>query len=1054
MNEPLKDQRARDRFRDEWQVNFAVSANAGSGKTTAISERLASMALSPEGSKVLSKTAVVTYTKKAASQIGQKARQVLLRRLETAGRVDLSPLDQLEKAFFGTIHSFCLLLAQRYGQPHGLNLNPRLLAEGEEDEKVFWEEFLEQDSMQFAGLSETEVRVFLRYVQLEDVFDVARGLNAHAAKLLLQRRPAGPLPNPSDAAYQLLQALPLKGNESAKKTLQQNKLAAERWKRQFESSRGFLGLYAPKGTAKLVVEYAEAWMAPLKAWLADAAAVVAGELAERYRVYRQARGMQTYADQIDAAMSVLHDAETLEKIRADGWRVILDEAQDTDSQQFAVLVEIARPAGAVTGSWPDQGGEPPRAGHFCMVGDGQQAIYRTRADIRNFTRHLKAFENGNGGELLIFQVTFRAPRAVVRFLNEGFPSAFGSARPHNLGLPPAEGVAGPLLQVNYEPLESGPSNEEGRVEVLPLQDPIEPPKKVESWLVEEARQVATFLKANGPASIGAKEWGEVCLLAPRNEWLAVYRDELEKAGVKTALQIRRNRSGDNPAYAWLTGLLTVICDPDNSFEWFGVLREVFAVSDALLAAELREKGAYQWDSPEQHPEPLRQALVVMKPWILQAGDEGLVLANFADGLANACALREKADAIDPSGALRSELERLLSVAATLGIEGAGPRQWQRLLIDEIDVDRAGGRPQVDAINLLSSHSAKGLEWPVVIVGGLWRPIGDRPERGIRLIPDTATERLRIYLQSSHVPAETVQARERERLRELVRLLYVTFTRSRKRLVLPWSRTFGQAQKRSKPSFAELWGVPELIEALPVVSATGASEQTPTARPPAAMLPLPLSLSEDDLSGLALPQRVLPHQLALKADKVRGARHEAAVDAVVSQRLTDGDEAIDYGVWWHETMEFTPWLEAEGRIAENWEQRLVLAEAMGFAARARAELEKLKASEAWREIRSGRWAMSPELAVFSPLASGEWIDGVMDLVLHDPAGRRIWILDWKTNHRRSMEEETAFLQRLAQEYAPQLRAYGESLRGMMPDFAVRLLVYSSFAGRWIEIESHP
>jgi len=122
---------------------------------------------------------------------------------------------------------------------------------------------------------------------------------------------------------------------------------------------------------------------------------------------------------------VLQDAATLERIRAEGWRIILDEAQDTDPQQFAVLVEITRPPGAPLGSWPSGGGEGPRAGHFCMVGDGQQSIYSSRADVRNFQRHLAAFEQGNGGEQLTFGVTFRAPHAVIALLNHTLPAAFG-----------------------------------------------------------------------------------------------------------------------------------------------------------------------------------------------------------------------------------------------------------------------------------------------------------------------------------------------------------------------------------------------------------------------------------------------------------------------------------------------------------------------------------------------------------------------------------------------------------------------------------------------------
>ena len=81
MNNQPRDQAARDRFTEEWGVNLAVVANAGSGKTTSISKRLAAIALSSDGARVLKRTTVVTYTKKAAAQIEQGARAELLRRM-------------------------------------------------------------------------------------------------------------------------------------------------------------------------------------------------------------------------------------------------------------------------------------------------------------------------------------------------------------------------------------------------------------------------------------------------------------------------------------------------------------------------------------------------------------------------------------------------------------------------------------------------------------------------------------------------------------------------------------------------------------------------------------------------------------------------------------------------------------------------------------------------------------------------------------------------------------------------------------------------------------
>jgi len=189
--------------------------------------------------------------------------------------------------------------------------------------------------------------------------------------------------------------------------------------------------------------------------------VLAAELALRYRAWRFERGVQTYTDQVEAALAVLQDAAILERVRQEGWRILLDEAQDTDPHQFAVLVELTRPPGAALGTWPAQGGAGPRAGHFSIVGDGQQSIYSSRADVRNFQRHVAAFDQLEGGDRLVFDVTFRAPHTVIGYLNATLPAAFGLGRDHNRGLPPAEGAPAPLLQVAYEPLAAGPKNEKG-----------------------------------------------------------------------------------------------------------------------------------------------------------------------------------------------------------------------------------------------------------------------------------------------------------------------------------------------------------------------------------------------------------------------------------------------------------------------------------------------------------------------------------------------------------------------------------------------------------------
>lgn len=1036
MNKPpLIDQVARDRFRDEWDANFAVSANAGSGKTTAISERLAAMALAPQGAEWLRKTAVVTYTKKAAAQIEQRARQVLLRRITEAGSKDLSPLDHLERAFFGTIHSFCVKLAQTYGQTVGINLNPTVVAE---DDEALWEEFVEQDPMEFTRLGAAELAAFLRFVPLETIFEFARKLDAGTAQTLLGRAPSGPPPTPSAAQLAEFLTLALKGN--GRQNMLRSQERAQAWHKAWARGTGFLPLYEPSGSARAVVEFAQAWLAPLKRWLAAAAAALAGELAGRYRAWRFTRGVQTYGDQIDAAMAVLRDDVLLDRVRAEGWRIILDEAQDTDPQQFAVLVELARAPGAPRGTWPrDSGrGDGPRPGYFCMVGDGQQAIYSDRADIGNFSRHVEAFRRNDGGELLEFQVTFRAPHAVIGLLNATLPAAFGTQREVNFGLPPEEGAPAPFLQVPYVPLEAGPGNEAGLVGRLALSLPAQTPEKVEGWLAEEARQIAAWLVQHGPAAIGARRWGDVAVLAPRNEWLLVARKAFEQAGLRVALQTRSNRSGDHPVYAWLAGLLAVCADPENTFEWVGVLREVFGVSDAVIAAELRRHGKIDWEEPAQHPAPLAEALAKVRPFVMRVNDAGRALETFAHELVAMAALPERARALDASGGFSSELDRLLAQAADLGLQGAGPRAWLAELLAHLDDGRPAGKPVDDAINLLSAHSAKGLEWPVVILLGLWRGAGKPPELGLKLVRDVRAG-AQVFFDPASVPPATQESRDRERVRELTRLLYVTLTRARRGLVIPWATGFGGRQK-VKPSFAELWGTD--------LSAMGELTGEPRMAADAAVVEAPAAavMADDPMlpASVNLPARLLPHQLSHAPDAVRQALHEAGVDEPLT---SGGDDPIQYGLWWHETMESLPWTGDEAAVTAYGLRALQGAEALGFRTRGEEEWNRLRASAAWPVLRSARWARLAEIGIFAPLRPEAWIDGVIDLVLHDAAAGEIWVLDWKTNRRRAGETDAVLLARLVAEYAPQLSAYGECIAGFFPGCRVRRLVFSSVAGAW-------
>jgi ATP-dependent helicase/nuclease subunit A len=295
---------------------------------------------------------------------------------------------------------------------------------------------------------------------------------------------------------------------------------------------------------------------------------------------------------------------------------------------------------------------------------------------------------------------------------------------------------------------------------------------------------------------------------------------------------------------------------------------------------------------------------------------------------------------------------------------------------------------------------------------------------------------RVVLDNDGLSAKETMSFEMARLRELVRLLYVTLTRAKRVLVIPWCD--GPAER---DSFASLWGVsPEAIDLIPPgTAAPEVADAAPQGKPAASADTRPSAAAP------AFPRRVLPHQLAASTDRIRSALHESSIDLPLPVR--DGPDPLEYGIWWHETLEFVPWAGDEAAVGAHGEASLAKAASLGFGSRGRDEWERLLSSEPWRLIREARWTRLAEAGIFAPLADGEWIDGVIDLVLRDPGANELWIVDWKTNRRGAGEDDTALLARLAADYESQLSAYGRSSAGFFPGCQTRLWVYSTVAGRW-------
>src|SRR5471030_2959912 len=131
----LIDQAERDRFILTQGKNISVIAPAGVGKTTSIVERIVHLAQLPEAQAVdrLSRLIVVTYSVRAAQQMQQRARAAI-----RAANVPTRVQRAFQQTFFGTIHSYCVQLLDRFGHYLGLPSPVGLL----QDEAEIWRRFL------------------------------------------------------------------------------------------------------------------------------------------------------------------------------------------------------------------------------------------------------------------------------------------------------------------------------------------------------------------------------------------------------------------------------------------------------------------------------------------------------------------------------------------------------------------------------------------------------------------------------------------------------------------------------------------------------------------------------------------------------------------------------------------------------------------------------------------------------------------------------------------------------------------------------------------------
>jgi ATP-dependent helicase/nuclease subunit A len=835
------DQSVRERIRRDLDTTLIIEAAAGTGKTTALIDRI--IAVIASGAATLDQIVAVTFTEKAAGELKLRLRTEIERARRDGVNFDdpardrlTRGLEKLEEARIGTIHSFCAdLLRER---PVEAGVDPTFEVAPDDVADSLFDAAFERWFQATLSAPGEGVRRVLRRRELADREGPRPVLRAAAEALnewrdfdccwqeeSFERNQAidelveqiielGSLAETADPADWLRRSLetiarpireairlePIQGRdydalEDALARLLRGNQRHWGWKGRGESfgrvprTEVFARRGALQQKLKDFRERAGANLAPL---LRDEIWPVLGYYAEQ----KQRAGRLDFLDLLFKARDLVRgNAAVRAELQQRFTHIFIDEFQDTDPLQAEILLLLAADNPAET-AWQCV---TPRPGKLFLVADPKQSIYRfRRADValyQNLKRRLRA----RGSELETLSVSFRATPEIQQMVN----AAFAPVMSQDSETQPAYA---PL-----QPFRSG-GNDQPPIVVLPVPEAYSKFDRITDlqidqslpdvtaafieWLVKESGWMIT--ERDAPDRRIPIRPRHICVLFRRlnsygRDITRPYVRALEARHIAHVL-VRGGSFNQREEIEAIRNALAAIERPDDELSVYATLRgPLFGFADGLLLrfrAETNGKLHPFRRLDEGLAEELKEvgeALEVLRR--LHRGRNRRPIAETISQLL-AATRAQAAIAIWPTGEQAlANLMRLMDLARRY--EANSGATSLRGFVDELEartrLEQAGDAPVAEegteGVRIMTVHSAKGLEFPIVVLADL--TCNETTSQARRFVDPG--RRLCAQMIAGCAPRELLDHGAEELRRdteEAARLLYVATTRARDLLVVP------------------------------------------------------------------------------------------------------------------------------------------------------------------------------------------------------------------------------------------------------------------------------
>jgi ATP-dependent exoDNAse (exonuclease V) beta subunit len=490
--------------------------------------------------------------------------------------------------------------------------------------------------------------------------------------------------------------------------------------------------------------------------------------------------------------------------------VLVDEFQDTNARQRDIVYALTgfAPAPSLRALSAKQSQFQPQeialsqkallamtassAGELFIVGDAKQSIYKFRgADVSVF-RQVQADIQAANGLTVDLDLTFRAHQPLVQNLNDLLRPVLGEAA--DLTQP---------YEVPFAELRAQRKQPEKQAVCAPF---VEFHLGVGEDAATGREATATALAQRLHALHRAEEfaWSDMALLFRASSGFSVYEDALERAGIPF-VTIAGRGFYDRPEIRDVLNALAAIHDPTDDLALAGLLRSpAIGLSDADLY-RLRFANDDQprslWENLSVIASAEREAISSGHTETASLGsarsDAYHLIAELHDlagrvsvaevlkRFLDATHYRTLLSAVPQGHRLRRNVDKLLVDAHASRLISLGEFLEYVQTLEDTGV-REGEAPVAaeGAVQLMTVHKAKGLEFPVVVIADAAH---EMPNRASKVLLD---DHLGLQIDLTDADGAHPVAYRLARLNEQAkddaedkRLLYVAATRAKEKLIV-------------------------------------------------------------------------------------------------------------------------------------------------------------------------------------------------------------------------------------------------------------------------------